>query len=144
MNVLHHPVVAHTTQPTIVFACDVDGVDPHTVVDLRSHDMPVSDVDLRIRVRAAWQMSPLLVLRVDGQPTARVLALLHGVVRRALRHSASVVQQFDARHRVVALTDAAAPASALLQLFAVRVRASTSQSNSPRAATPIVGSSHAR
>lgn len=136
-------VLTHSTLPTLVFASPLtraSGSTSEDVVDLRAHDVSVSDLALRNTVRAAWKRSPLLTVRVDGAPSAQVLALLHGLVRRELRWGPTEVERLDERHRVVALTDAHAPSPALLALFTARVRSSaTAQAGAHKG-----GSAHAR
>ena len=115
-------VLKHSTLPTLVFAAPITAAAHDAdVVDLRALDLPVSELALRNTVRAAWIRSPLLTVRVDGAPSAQVLALLHGLVRGELRYGPTEVERFD-DHRVVALTDAHAPSPALLALFMARVR----------------------
>jgi hypothetical protein len=121
----------HSERPALLFDCPL-GVDGPEVVDLRALDTPVSDVALKNAVRVAWHASRTLTVRVNGAPTAQVLALLHALARRAILFSPDHIEQFTDAHRVIARTDAAAPSDALLALFPVRVRApSSSPSSSP-------------
>lgn len=113
----------HSERPALVFDCP-RSADAPDVVDLRALDTPVSDVALRNAVRVAWRASRTLTVRVDGAPTAQVLALLHALARRSIFHSPDHIERFTDTHRVVARTDAASPSEALLALFPVRVRAS--------------------
>lgn len=116
-------VVASTQRPSLVFESPL-GADGPDVVDLRALDTPVSDIALRNAVHVAWRASRTLTVRVDGAPSAQVLALLHALVRREVRFSPDHVESVSEEHRVVALTDASVPSAALLSMFPVRVRAS--------------------
>ncbi len=131
-------VLATATAPALLFAARPED-DDAGVLDLRTTDLPASDVMVRNEVRRRWRAAEKLVVRIDEHPTASVQALLLELSRREVRLTADEVERFDANHTVLVKTAAPTPPASLVRFFPIRLRAEPSA-----ASFRAHGSAHAR